>query len=58
MAKEKRQIKRQKSWRPMCREGMVSIRRKGRFFAVVCRTHREADIMEKYIIRALVKARR
>lgn len=47
-----------KPWRPLCKDGMVSIRREGKFFAVVCRTYHEADIVEKALIRALVKARK
>ena len=48
----------QKLWRPRLYEGRVSIDREGTFFAVVCRTNREADIVEKALVRALVKARK
>ena len=47
-----------KDWRPRIREGQVSIRRQGRLFVVVCRNGKEADAMEKSIIKTLVKERK
>ena len=47
-----------KDWRPRIREGQVSIRRQGRLFIVVCRNRKEADAMEKSIIKTLVKERK
>ena len=48
----------QKVWRPRLYEGKVSIEREGKFFGVVCRTNREANIVEKALVQALVKARK
>lgn len=47
-----------KLWRPRLRYGMVSIRRQGRLFAIVCRTNKEADAIMKSIIRTLLKERK
>ena len=47
-----------KDWRPRIREGQVSIRRQRRLFVVVCRNGKEADVMEKSIIKTLVKERK
>ena len=44
-------------WRPIFREEMLSIRRRGKFFEVVCRSIREADEVEKALVRALSKFR-
>jgi len=51
----KRRENKMKDWRPRIREGQVSIRRQRRLFVVVCRNGKEADAMEKSIIKTLVK---
>lgn len=51
-------MNKQKLWRPRLYEGKVSIEREGKFFAVVCRSIREANMVEKGLIRILAKARR
>ena len=54
----KRRENKMKDWRPRIREGQVSIRRQGKLFVVVCRNRKEADAMEKSIIKTLVKERK
>lgn len=47
-----------KIWRPRLYDGKVSIDREGKFFAVVCRTVREANMIEESLVQTLAKARR
>lgn len=47
-----------KIWRPRMYKGCVSINREGNFFAIVCRSLREADMVEKAIIMTLIEARK
>jgi len=51
-------MKKQKVWRPRIHESKASINREGKYFVVVCRSLREADMVEKALIRTLVKARK
>ena len=47
-----------KVWRPRLYDGKVSIEREGNFFAVVCRSIREANMIEKALVQTLAKARK
>lgn len=47
-----------KVWRPRLYDGKASIEREYKFFAVVCRTVREADMVEKSLVQTLAKARK
>lgn len=51
-------IKNEMVWRPRMHKQSVSINQEGRFFAVTCRSLREADIVMKALIRAFVRARK
>jgi hypothetical protein len=45
-------------WDTRIREGQVWIRRRGKLFVIVCRNRKEADAVEKFIIKALVEERK
>ncbi len=47
-----------KVWRPRFHDGQVSIRRKGKWFAVVCKSKVEAELVEDAIVRVLSKSRK
>lgn len=51
-------MNKKKIWRPRIHENRVSIDREGKFFVVVCRSLREADMVEKSLIQTLAKARK
>jgi hypothetical protein len=46
-----------REWRPRLRHGQVSIRRKGRLYALVCRSNREANYLQEAIISAFAMFR-
>lgn len=48
---------RMKTWCPKIREGQVSIRKNGKLFAIVCRTHREAEAVFRAIVRTMALVR-
>ena len=47
-----------KEWRPRMRGGQASIRRVGNFLAIVCRSFREANMVQEALIKTLVELRR
>lgn len=47
-----------KPWRPRIHDKSPAISREGKFFALNCRTHQEADAIEKSLIRTFVKVRK
>lgn len=47
-----------KVWRPRISRNSPSINRENRLFAIACRTHREADAVEKALIRTFIKVRK